>query len=54
MPYFRSKRFAPSDVRVCAIFCATVSGEPTWSAPCGPISCMNDSSVGIAKPRILL
>jgi hypothetical protein len=29
MPYFRSKRFAPSAVRLLAIFCATVSGDPT-------------------------
>src|SRR5487761_241651 len=29
MPYFRSNRFAPSAVRFAAIFCATVSGDPT-------------------------
>lgn len=29
MPYFRSKRVAPSVERFAAIFFATVSGEPT-------------------------
>ena len=54
MPYFRSKRFAPRVVRFVAIFCATVSGEPTYSAPLGPISRRKDSSVGMANPRVLL
>jgi hypothetical protein len=34
-----------------AIFWATVSGEPTYSDPCGPVSQSKDSSVGSAKPR---
>ena len=51
MPYFRSNRVAPRARRFVAIFCATVSGEPTYSAPCGPVSRSKDSSVGIAKPR---
>jgi hypothetical protein len=29
MPYFKTKRVAPSAVRLAAIFCATVSGDPT-------------------------
>jgi hypothetical protein len=29
MPYFKSKRFTPSAGRFAAIFCATVSGDPT-------------------------
>jgi hypothetical protein len=54
MPYFRSNRVAPSTVMFAAIFWATVSGEPTYSAPSGPISCVNDSFVGIRNPRVLL
>ena len=51
MPYFRSNRDAPRTRRLAAIFWATVSGEPTYSAPPGPVSASNDSQVGIAKPR---
>jgi hypothetical protein len=29
MPYFKSNRVAPRRVRFAAIFCATVSGDPT-------------------------
>ena len=45
---------APRAVRLAAIFAATVSGDPTYSAPCGPTSCTKDSLVGTAKPRVLL
>ena len=51
IPYFRSNRVASSARRFVAILRATVSGEPTYRAPCGPVSRSRDSSVGGAKPR---
>jgi len=42
---------APRARTFAAILFATVSGEPTYSAPSGPVSRSNDASVGMAKPR---
>src|SRR5215471_13243195 len=52
MPYFRSNRDAPRTRRLAAIFWATVSGEPTYRAPSGPVSASNDSSVGDRKAAL--
>ena len=48
IPYFRSKRLAPSTRRFVATLRATVCGEPTYSAPSGPVS---RSSMVLADPE---
>jgi len=42
---------APERARSRRSCWATVSGDPTYSAPSGPASRSNDASVGMAKPR---
>jgi hypothetical protein len=50
MPYFRSNVVAPRARTLAAIFRATVPGEPTNSAPSGPVSQSNLLVVGSATP----
>ncbi|NYE20358.1 hypothetical protein BJ991_002386 [Microbacterium immunditiarum] len=49
--YLRSKRAIPSVRIVSAILAATVSGEPTYSAPSGPTSCWKRRRLYVGQPR---
>ena len=49
--YFMLKRDRLSAVAVCTIFAATVSGDPTQSAPSGPASRSKLARVGGGHPR---